>query len=280
MIRMRAGLTCALALLLLAPTGTGAAGEDLSQACAEVDTSAAVPVCLELHENGLRLPEGSAGRPLGAIGRSRPALLTVDGRALPLSRAVRAKLSVDRDYAGLVYEAATAGGKVRALTPRLRVTDGAVLEHLFGGRLLIGRISGRSRGSFKSTPRLPIVIELAKRSAGGRLTGVIRNATRPVRAAGICHPALSRADDDPLGGGFRRRIAIERIPSMHMPFSDQMILAWTRNSSGMGSEFYASVATLFGRDRMGRTWRVVQHGNPSSGPALALKAAEGALNDC
>jgi hypothetical protein len=60
---------------------------------------------------------------------------------------------------------------------------------------------------------------------------------------------------------------------MHAPFQDALVFAWSRDSSGMGSELYPSVATLFGRDALGRRWRIVQHGAPSAGPALSLSFA-------
>ncbi len=244
--------------------------------------STAVPTCTKLFrgERGLRLP--ATGPLLGGLGRSRPALFTVDGRRIPLSEAVKADLAVSVDYANTVYEGTVADGKVTALAPRLRITEEAVLDHLFASRLLIGRVSGRdSTDSFKSAPRLPVLVELSRRSAHGRLAGVIRNATRAARVGGRCYPALSDAADDPLGSsGFTRKISIKRIPSMHVPFEDELIFAWTRNSSGMGSQYYASVATLFGRDPMGDTWHITQHGNPSSGPRLVVRAADGRVGGC
>ena len=67
---------------------------------------------------------------------------------------------------------------------------------------------------------------------------------------------------------------------MHAPFTDQMVLQWEESSSGMGDTFYPSIATVFGHDPLGRSWGVVQHGNPSSGPSLTLQLATGRIHRC
>ena len=75
-------------------------------------------------------------------------------------------------------------------------------------------------------------------------------------------------------------MALERVPSMHVPYDDEMIVAWNDSSSGMGSAFFPSVATVLGHDPLGNTWDVVQHGTPNSGPALTLHLADGPTTPC
>jgi hypothetical protein len=145
--------------------------------------------------------------------------------------------------------------------------------------VLVGRISrrtGRQGGSasFSSTPSLPLIIRLKRASKTGVISGSILNATTAVAAAGVCYRSLAaNGKANPLVGAFSARITVERFPGMHVPFADQQVLGWGNGSSGMGSAFYPSLATLMGHDPLGRAWRVDQHGIPSTGPALRLRFA-------
>ncbi len=153
------------------------------------------------------------------------------------------------------------------------------MERLFGSRVLVGRISARTsprtarHPSYSGRPTLPVVIRIAGESGGRRIRGTILNGARAVRVGKRCAPALSRHPRDPLVKSFKRRISVQRHPSMHMPFQDVLVFAWSRDSSGMGPELYPSLATLFGHDPLGRRWRIQQHGAPFSGPALSLSFA-------
>jgi hypothetical protein len=273
------------AVLAIAGAGTipvSAADADpaLAKACAAVRSSGGLPTCTELHpgRRAIRLPEGTSERPYGVLARGG-GVVTAQGRRLPLTQRVAGSFTNPRAYATRVYRATVADDKVTELDARMRVPARLVMDRVFGSRMLVGRISrrtGRQGGSasFSTTPTLPLIIRLKRASRTGVIRGSILNATAAVAAAGVCYRSLAaNGKANPLVGGFSSRITVERFPGMHAPFADQQVLGWENGSSGMGSAFYPSLATLMGRDPLGRAWRVGQHGNPTTGPALRLRFA-------
>lgn len=252
------------------------AQDALPGACAET-RAGTPPLCTRLHATGtaLRLPAGGA-EVYGAVARGGR-FVTASGRRLAMTDAVRTQ--VESGYASTVYTATIAGEQVTGVEPALRVRSDAIMERVFGSRVLMGKISVRTNSrsarfpAFSGRPTLPVVVEIGGDARGRRIRGTILNATRAVRVGSRCAPALSRHRRNPLGDGFTRRIAVERYPSMHMPFQDTVVLAWSRDSSGMGSGLYPSLATLFGHDPLRKRWSIVQHGAPSAGPALSLSLA-------
>lgn len=262
--------TAAVALVLAAHPQVAPAQEGLANACAEMEAGT-LPVCTRLHATGtaLRLPADGAAI-YGAVGRGTK-FVTASGRRLPMTDAVRAQ--IESGYVSTVYEATVADDRIEGLEPVLRVRSDAIMERIFGSRLLVGRISARTGPTFSGRPTLPVVIEVSSRARGRRIRGTILNGDRAVRVGKQCAPALSRHPRNPLGRGFTRRISVERYPSMHMPFQDALVLGWSRDSSGMGSGLYPSLATLLGHDALGKRWDIVQHGAPSAGPALSLSFA-------
>jgi hypothetical protein len=272
--------------LLIASIAGCAAGPDpdLSPACAQVTTSGKLPECTVLHDGsmGLRLPAGTAEHPYGTISRGGESFITSDGTKIRLKPEGTAPENRTTDYATTVYRAEVTKGVVSALTPVLKVSENAVLTHAFGSRILTGRISVRNDdGSYDFDRMLPVVIQLDKKAVRGALNGTIANATRAVRLpSGRCLPALSQTPANPLVDGFTPHVSLVRVPSMHVPFDDEMVLQWNASSSGMGSNFYPSVATAMGRDGLGEVWNVTQHGNPSSGPSLSLRLTKGLVRAC
>jgi hypothetical protein len=194
-----------------------------------------------------------------------------------MTNAVRRQ--IESGYASTVYKATVAGDRVTGLEPVLRVRSDTIMQRIFGSRVLVGKISVRTSRrsarfpSFSVRPTLPVVVAVTSRARGRRIRGTVLNGDRAVRVGTRCARALSRHPRNPLVKGFTRRIALERHPSMHTPFQDALVFVWSRDSSGMGSELYPSLATLFGRDPLGKRWRIVQHGAPSAGPALSLSFA-------
>jgi hypothetical protein len=259
-------------------------GTDLSRACPRVTTSGSLPECTVLHDGsmGLRLPAGTAEHPYGAISRGGESFITSDGTKIQLKPKGTAQESRTTDYASTVYRAEVTKGVVSALTPVLKISENAVLTHAFGSRILTGRISVRNDdGSYDFDRMLPVAIQLDEHASKDELGGTIANATRAVRLpSGRCLPSLSQTPANPLVDGFTAKVSLARVPSMHVPFDDELILQWNESSSGMGSDFYPSIATVMGRDRLTPTWTVTQHGNPSSGPSLTLRLASGHVSTC
>lgn len=268
-----------IAVAVLAGCGSES-GPDLSHACAHLDTSGTVPTCTELFDGpvGLRLPSGTREHPYGAQGHRTDAFITPDGMKIPIKRApLTIGARTDTRYANTVYRAKVSGGKVTSLTPILRVSENAILNHVFGFKLLVGQISQRNPdGTYNLDRMIPVVIGLDAEARHHALPGRIKNATEAVRLpGGRCVAPLARSSADPLIDGFTSKISLVRVPSMHVPFDDEMVLQWSESSSGMGGEFYPSVATVMGHDALGKTWQVTQHGTPDSGPALKLRLVDG-----
>ena len=278
MIRTRGGLAlCAVAAMVLVtqPRDTPAQ-EAFPGACAETQAGSP-PVCTRLHPTGIALRLPADGDAIyGAVGRGGR-FVTAFGRRVAMTEAVRTQ--IEGGYASTVYRATVAGDRVTAVEPVLLVRSDAIMERVFGSRVLVGKISVRTGRrsarfpSFSGRPTLPVVVQVAGDARGGRIRGTILNDDRAVRVGKLCAPALSRHTRDPLVKGFTRRVGVERHPSMHMPFQDTLVLAWSRDSSGMGDELYPSLATLFGHDALGKRWSITQHGAPSAGPALSLSLA-------
>ena len=269
---------CAVAamVVLMQPGEAPAQQEAFPNACAEMQAGR-LPVCTRLHETGiaLRLPADGAAI-YGAVSRGTR-FVTASGRRLAMTGAVRTQ--IERGYASTIYKATVSGDRVTGLEAVLRVRSGAIMERIFASRVFVGRISVRTSSpsapvpSFSGRPTLSVVIRLTSSARGRGIRGTILNSHRAVRLGRQCAPALSRHPRNPLVNGFTRQIAVERHPSMHAPFQDALVFAWSRDSSGMGPELYPSLATLFGRDALGTRWKVVQHGAPSTGPALTLMFA-------
>jgi hypothetical protein len=276
-------LIAALGAALLA--GCGSRALDLSGSCPHVDTSATIPTCTSLFpgRTGLKLPAGPEDGPVGAVARGGEFFVDAQGKRFRL-KAVKVvpMSSTDTRYATTVYQAKISKGVATSLRPLLRVSEDAILTHTFGAKVLTGVIASRqSDGSYDVDPTLPIAIRLDAHARGKALSGTILNATRSVRVgAGACIARLPDTSANPLTDGFSRKIAIARVPSMHVPHDDELILEWDESSSGMGRDFYPSVATVMGTDPIARTWEVVQHGSPTSGPALKLRLTDGPITTC
>lgn len=259
-------------------------GEDLSKVCAHISESGKLPTCTALYDGlvGLRLPAGNQQKPYGAVTQGAESFITADGTKIPLSESAATSLGSNNNYASTIYRAVVSGGRVRTLTAQMRVSENAIMNHVFAGRILVGKISTRNAdGTFNFDPVLPLVIRLDDAARSGEIHGTIVNATSTVALpSGACMAALNRTAKNPLVGDYTPKVSITRIPSMHARFQDTLVLAWTDSSSGMGSEFYPSAATLLGHDPLGKKWEVVQHGVPSSGPSVGLKFGKGPIQTC
>lgn len=264
--------------------------------------------CPRLQPEGdpLVLPADSGTTAYGALGRGGERFLTRDGaRELAPSLAASLVEQVDQDrsspadgaaddgdvaartgpYAQLVYRAVVEDGTVRSLEPVVRVDETALLDRVLAGAVLEGTVStflGADEG-FDLDPTLPVRLELAPAAQGAVLGGTIANATGPVRlSTGACAPALAAAGErDPLSQEpFSSEVVLQRFPSMHVPFDDELLLKWDRDVSNMGTELYPSAATLLGLEPLGETWTASPHGNPTAGPSLVLSLVEGGGGPC
>ncbi len=275
-------LVSATALTITALTGcsTPPPPVDVSSACAEVTKTSPTPTCTKLFDTGtaLRLPTPQEGV-IGAISRGGKNFLTSDGTSLELPDEILGEVTKDSAYATTVYQAETDGKKVTRVAPALTIPEDVVLTRIFGSTTMSGKISPYlGDDTYDQTASLPVVLTLVPAAADGKITGSIANATTPVALSdGTCAPALAATGTrNPLRGTFGGTISIERVPSMHTAFDDELVLAWDPSSSGMGDGFYPSVATLMGHDPLTGSWTVIQHGTPISGPLLELHLTSGA----
>ena len=189
-------------------------------------------------------------------------------------------------YAQLVYRADVDGTAVRALTPVVRVDESALLTRVLGGE--------GPRGHDLHPPQPGGGLRPAgdpARPAGAGRHGGGGGADRPDRQRGAGRPdvdrqlarrALSAAGaHDPLQDVFTDTVKLQRYPSMHVPFDDELVLrSWDRDVSNMGAALFPSAATLLGLDPPGATWETALHGNPTAGPAMTLHVVEGGGGAC
>jgi hypothetical protein len=269
---------------------TGAAAPArLSGVCAASTTRNGVLHCTKLFRGSkpIRLPgDPSRTQRYGALKRGTPTFHTRAGD-LPLSASVVKRLKAAFENgrtndASAVHLATIVKGTVTKLEPVVIVEKNAVLRTVFAGRAMEGRIGARtSRGDYASRTTLPVRFEFAGSTADGRLTGRIVNASKAVRGAkGTCLPALDRTKANPLVGGFTAKVSLDRVPSMHAAFNDELVLEWSDGVSNMGAAYYPSVATLLGGDPLGRTWETTLHGTPSAGPPVDLRLVKGGGGAC
>ena len=312
---VRYGSALLLALLLV---GCGAADEegvdapdlDAAAVCPGGTVRDAVVLCTELQPEGepLALPEDDGSARYGALTRGGDRFLTRSG-ALELSPTVRGdlleQLETDREsafdadsgaaedgdvagrtgpYASTVYVAKVDGGTVVALRPAVRVDETALMTRVFGGAVLEGTIAPfvDQEEGYDLDPTLPVRIELAASAQDAVVSGHVVNASRAVRlSTGGCAPALTGAGaHDPLQEPFTEAVTVQRYPSMHTPFDDELLLKWSPDVSSMGSALFPSAATLLGLDPLGPTWDAALHGNPLSGPLMTLALVEGGGGTC
>lgn len=76
-------------------------------------------------------------------------------------------------------------------------------------------------------------------------------------------------------GGFTAKITLERSPSMHVAYDDDLVLKWKNGASTMGRAYSPSIATLLGGDPLDRTWHARLHGTPTAGPGVTLRLVGG-----
>ena len=100
-------------------------------------------------------------------------------------------------------------------------------------------------------------------------------------ADGSCLVSLSDdGERNPLRGSFTAEVSLERDPSMHAIFDDEILLVWDGSTSNMGAAFYPSVATVLGGDPFDAEWQTVIHGTPTAGPAVTLHLVDGGGGPC
>jgi hypothetical protein len=240
-------------------------------------------------DRALRLPaDPSDGRRYGAVKRNGAAFHTAAGD-LEIATGLRSRLGIESHdnheehtgYPNTVYLATVDDGTVTAVQPVAVVTEDLLLSTVFGGRALEGTIGVRTGPqTYSFTRTLPIRLELRAAASDGRLAGRIVNATAAVRGStGGCLAALTATAGNPLVGNFTADVQIERAPSMHVEFGDELVLNWAEGSN-MGAEFYPSVATLLGVDPLAGSWTAGLHGNPINGPELVLHTVTGGGGPC
>ncbi|MGW2892827.1 hypothetical protein ACWDDN_47560 [Streptomyces griseoruber] len=287
---------CGTSVAATGPDGNKASPKALSGICAASTQRNGIVHCTELFagKNPIRLPsDPSRTQRYGAVKRDGSKFHTRGGD-LPLSAAVTKQLEAaaadgrgmaDKSrtaYANTIYLAVVSRGTVTRIEPVADIEENAVLRAAFAGRAMEGTIGVRTRqGDYASAATLPVRVEFAKSPVRGELTGKITNATRAVRSAkGPCFAPLNRTRANPLVAGFTADIAIQRVPSMHAPFNDELVLKWSSSMSNMGTAYYPSIATLLGGDPLGRTWETILHGTPSAGPSVDLRLVSGGGGTC
>lgn len=280
---------------------------DAAAVCPGGSLSDGVVVCGELPAQGdaLVLPADTGALVFGALSRGGERFLTRTG-ALDLAPALAADLQAELDqsrrspdsgaaqdgdvvaqtgpYAQLVYRAQVRDGEVTALTPAVRVEETALMTRVLGGASLEGTIAPfvSEEEGYELGATLPVRIELAADAVDAVLGGRVVNAASPVRLSdGSCAPALSDAGArDPLQDVFTESVELQRFPSMHAPFDDELLLKWNDDVSNMGGELFPSAATLLGLEPLDATWETSLHGNPLAGPVVLLELVEGGGGAC
>lgn len=241
----------------------------------------------------VRLPaDPSDSERFGAVVRGGTGLWTRDG-VLPLSDAAREKIVGENvggqdviadgmPYASQVYGALVRDGEVVDVRPVVRVDEDAIVDRLFAGTVLEGGITRFADGAWDGMTMLPVRIEVGERAGDGSLSATIVNSSSGVASStGTCLPALT-ADPatNPLRDGYTADVGLERYPSMHADFDDEMLLTWANGSSDMGAELYPSMATVLGGDPLDDTWMPMIHGTPTAGPSFELHVVEGGGGAC
>ncbi|MFD8396573.1 hypothetical protein ACFV2N_47280 [Streptomyces sp. NPDC059680] len=261
---------------------------NLSKACAASTKQNGLVYCTKLFSGNkpIRLPSDvSSTQRYGALNRGGPNVPKFHTRAgdLPLAAEVTEQLQKElpgHSYANTVYLATISQGQVIKIKPAMVIDEQAVLRSIFAGRVMEGTIAPRNEDRYSLEPTLPLRIEFASSPTSGRLTGIISNATKPVRSStGACFAALNSGATNPLVGSFTANVSLQRVPSMHSLFDDELVLNWS-GPSNMGSSFYPSIATLLGGDPLGQTWVTYIHGTPWTGPSVSLHLVSGGGGNC
>lgn len=269
--------------------GTPSTPESTDKLCPSSETRNGLTHCTKLFEDAkpIRLPSNPSDKQrYGALKRSGQAFYTRAGD-VPLADAAIKQLSKGvssgrAPYANTIYLATISNGAVTDLKPIADIAEDAVLDADFAGRVMegtVGTLAGPD--SFTSDKRLPIRVEFAEKATNGRLAGKIMNSTSGVRSAdGVCLKPLAGLAANPLVGRYTADIQIQRFPSMHGEFDDQLLLTWHEDVSNMGDGYYPSVATLLGGNPLDPTWETAIHGNPTAGPAVDLRLVKGGGGAC
>ncbi len=290
-----------VAVVVLAGCGRASSPDTPDQGAAPLHAAAVCPggsvddglvVCSQLHPEGdaLQLPADTGTRQYGAIGRGGERFLTRKGPRT-LATPARERLVADGEfpdraapYARTVYRAHVDGGVVRDLTPVVRVEERALMTRVFGGKVLEGKIASRigPEDGYDLDSTLPIRIELEPEATGATVRGRIVNATTGVEmSTGACAAPLTAAGaNDPLAPPFTETVSLQRYPSMHVVFDDELVLKWDADTTNMGAAFYPSVGTLLGLEPLEASWEATPHGNPTAGPAVTLAIVEGGGASC
>ena len=278
-----------LALLLVACSNSDTPRPDLTKMCAVSEMRDDIVHCTELFkgERPLRLPDDPSNmQRYGALKRGGLQFHTRAGD-LPLAAPVVEQLDQDlssghTSYASTIYLATISKGAVTGLKPIADIDENAVLSATFAGWVMEGTIGTLiGPGTYSSDKVLPIRVEFAAKPVNGQLAGKIMNSTSGVRSAdGSCFASLVNGATNPLVDGYTADIRMQRVPSMHALFDDELILLWTNGSSNMGQAYYPSIATLLGGDPLGSTWQTLLHGTPTSGPSVTLHLVTGGGGAC
>lgn len=252
---------------------------DFSQACSKVIERNNIPQCTELlaGDPALELPTGTSSAPIGAFTAQGERFQTVSGESLSISQSVMDQFENHEPYSTFVYQATVNDDSVTDVQPVLEVTEDAVMNRVFGNHTLVGMMSTLAApGSYSFDPTAPVIVQLEAQAKDGLLSGKILNVATGIQAPdGECIAALPADATNPLQGDFTENVSIQRFPSMHAPFDDEMVFIWSPDSSGMGAEFYPSIVTLFSGEELDGPWEITQHGAPDSGPSLQLSLQPG-----
>ena len=249
----------------------------LSGACDTVELRNDTPTCVALYPSApaLRLPASTEGWHYGAVTRGGDSFAVTPTRSYPLSEQLRDRIGSDTDYARTVYRARIDGDRVSSLEPAMTVPENLILDNAFADMTMTGQISLREPDGSYGEAMVPVALRVGASAGAESITAHIVNTTHGASIDGQCIPPLPTDSSNPLQGDYTADIELERRPSMHTAFDDEMVLAWNDSVSNMGTEFFPSVATLYGADDLGQTWTSTPHANPTSGPTLIVTRTAG-----
>jgi hypothetical protein len=168
---------------------------------------------------------------------------------------------------------------------RWGVIDEKNLLRRFTGLELDGTISAKIGDTYEAVPSMPIHLSLGQpalltANPDGtsiyQIPATVSNLKNPaITADGKCIAAILGAPNEPFAGAKEVSISLSRVPSMHGPGDDQMIMEFFVDKVSMGSTmaptWYFGPSSLFHAPAGPLpVYEGIGHGTPGSLPNLTL----------
>lgn len=187
-----------------------------------------------------------------------------------------------------------AEGRVSAFT-RWAVIDEKNLLRPFAGITLEGKISAKKGDGFDFDPSLPLRLSLGlpavltKQDDGTtvyQIPAMVENLDTAQKGSdGSCFPALQGPATDPFSAAKQATLSLYRVPSMHGPGDDELVIEYfvdeVSAGSAMGQTWYFGPEMLFAAaPGTLPVYDGIGHGTPGSLPNLHLVQVSGGGGVC